>query len=324
MAQKCDQSDKDVPGKKKTRKLIKLEQKIDIIGRHNREESTAAIRKALKLPESMLRTIRKDREKITAAVKASAGSCPTKVSSGQSNIVVWMEKMLVTWLDHRKCQGLNVTFDDTKNKAMDCYSYLKEKETNPVPDFVASTAGFISLRPAVGSIMPSSWKRLRELMRRPLLASYPDHLRAIIKEDGYKPQQVFNMDKTGLQRKKMPELTYVMRAEKSAPGFKAFKDHFIFLLGYNLMGDCKLKPVMVYHTKNPRALKGYAKTNLPACPLVCKFHWLNDGTHFPDVQQDVLGARVEKVMHISGPPLLYPEGSRQRSLPSPHVAGLAT
>ena len=33
-------------------------------------------------------------------------------------------------------------------------------------------------------------------------ASYPDHLRAIIKEGGYKPHQVFNMDETGLQWKK--------------------------------------------------------------------------------------------------------------------------
>ena len=40
----------------------------------------------------MLRTIRKDREKITAAVKAGTGSRSTKVMSGQSNIVVRMEK----------------------------------------------------------------------------------------------------------------------------------------------------------------------------------------------------------------------------------------
>ena len=57
-------------------------------------------------------------EKITAAVKASAGSYAMKVSSGQSNIMVRMGKMLVTWMDHRKHQGLNVTFDNVKNKAM--------------------------------------------------------------------------------------------------------------------------------------------------------------------------------------------------------------
>ena len=62
--------------------------------------------------------------------------------------------------------------------------------------------------------------------------------------------------------KEIPERTYIMREEKSAPGFKAFKDCFTLLLGDNLMGDCKLKPVMVYHAKNPHAFMGYDKSIL--------------------------------------------------------------
>ena len=70
------------------------------------------------------------------------------------------------------------------------------------------------------------------------------------------------MGETGLQWKKMSERTYFTREEKSAQGFKAFKDRFTLLLGANLTEDCKLKPVLVYHAKNPCALKGYEKTNL--------------------------------------------------------------
>ena len=112
---------------------------MDISRRYDRGESAAAIRNALNLPESKLRTIRKDREKITAAFKAGAGSCSTTMSSGQSNIMVRMEKMLVMWMDHRKHQGLNMIFNNTKKKVMDCYTFLKEKETGPVLEFVAST-----------------------------------------------------------------------------------------------------------------------------------------------------------------------------------------
>ena len=104
MAPKCDLSEKDaLPGKKQTKKTISLEEKVDIIRRYNRGESTAAIRNTLHLPEPTLRTIRKDKEKIMAAFKAGAGSASTRVSSGQST----------------KRQGLDVTFDDTK-KVMDC------------------------------------------------------------------------------------------------------------------------------------------------------------------------------------------------------------
>ena len=92
MTPKRDLSDKDTPGKKKARKSITLEQKMNILWRYDRGESIVAIRNALNLPESMLHAIRKDREKITAAIKVGAGSCSMKVLSGQSNIMVWMEK----------------------------------------------------------------------------------------------------------------------------------------------------------------------------------------------------------------------------------------
>ena len=125
MAPKHDLSEKDAPGKKKVRKSVTLEQKMDILRRYDTGKLTAAIRNALNPPESMLHTFRKDREKITASVKAGGGNCSTKVSSGLSNIMVCLEKMLVTWMDQKRRQGLNVTFDNTKKKDRDCYSFLK-------------------------------------------------------------------------------------------------------------------------------------------------------------------------------------------------------
>ena len=184
--------------------------------------------------------------------------------------MVRMEKMLVTWMDHRRHQGLNVTFDNTKNKAMECYSYLKEKETGPLPDFIAITGWFYQFKVRCGfhSIKCSGEAKSAD---KEAAASYPDHLKAIIEEEGYKPQQVFNMNEADLQWKMMSEPTYIKREEKSAPGFKAFMDRFTLLLGDNLTGDCRLKPVMVYQAESPRALKGYEKTSLPV-------HWYTNST----------------------------------------------
>ena len=94
--------------------------------------------------------------------------------------MVKMEKILVTWMDHRKCQGLNVTFDDTKNKAMqmECFNYLKE-ETVPMPDFVASTGWFYKFKT---SYIFHSIKRLGEAKStdEDAAATYPDRLKAIM------------------------------------------------------------------------------------------------------------------------------------------------
>ena len=91
----------------------------------------------------------------------------------------------------------------------------------------------------------------------------PEELKEIITEGGYLYKQVFNCKETAIYWKKLPSKSLISIQEKQAKGHKALKDRLMLMPIINTTGDAVLRPLLGYHSENPRALKGIDKNTLP-------------------------------------------------------------
>ena len=94
-----------------------------------------------------------------------------------------------------------------------------------------------------------------------------EELRSQIVAKGYKHSNIFNMDETGLFYKAIPSRTYEINnldKRQAGRGVKAMKakDRLTVILCVNALGTCKISPVLIGSTKQPRCFKN----NPPAIP----------------------------------------------------------
>lgn len=82
----------------------------------------------------------------------------------------------------------------------------------------------------------------------------------IIKDGNYTPQQVYNMDETALNWKKMPKRTFVVKKSRSKRGPKADKQRITLGLCANAEGTHVLTPLVINKSLKPRAFSK-KKTN---------------------------------------------------------------
>lgn len=92
---------------------------------------------------------------------------------------------------------------------------------------------------------------------------FTSQLKKIFDLKNYTPDQVFNAAETGLFWKKMPKQTFLSQEEDNMPGSKFSNDKLNLLLCANASGNCMVKPMVVYRTLNPAALRRKNRYQLP-------------------------------------------------------------
>ncbi|GFT22739.1 tigger transposable element-derived protein 1 [Nephila pilipes] len=241
------------------KKMMSIKLKREIIEKHEQGVRVVDLSRQYGRSTSMICTGLKQKESIKNVTPAKGLTIIFKL---RTSLHENMEKLLMVWVTEKQLQGDTLTQTIICEEARAIYGDLLKQTPHTSIDeaseesFKASRVWFenfkkrTSIHPVVrhGEAASSDMKSAEDYIK-----TFSD----LIKAQGYISQQVFNCDETGLFWKKMPNRTYITAEEKMMPGHKPMKDRLTLALCANESGDCKIKPLLVYHSENPRAFKSH-------------------------------------------------------------------
>ncbi|XP_067947109.1 tigger transposable element-derived protein 1-like [Watersipora subatra] len=247
-------------GRKRKKTMLSLELKLEIIKKRERGVRVSDLAKQYGRNISTISTILKQKE-VIKSIKPSKGICI--ISKRRSCTLDEMERLLLIWIEDQEMAGSTITESIICAKARSIYYDLKAANCgdsiggsltdSTTQEFKASRGWWQNFRKRTGTLSAgeTSSSEIQAVHEFSVL------FEKIVQEEGYVPQQVFNCDETGLFWKRMPRRTYITIEEKKRCGHKPMKDRLTLTLCANASGDCKIKPLLVYHSENPRAFKAH-------------------------------------------------------------------
>ncbi|XP_054745872.1 tigger transposable element-derived protein 1-like [Anastrepha obliqua] len=263
---------------KAKRKAISLDTKIKILDQLTTGQGATAVGKHFGIHEATIRTIKKNETAIRKSVCSG-----TKISAKSSSYIrdvvkEKMEKALVMWIEDKSQKRIPVDGIAIKQTALRIYKRIKEVEPgtssqSKQPEFSASTGwmtGFLKRHALHNVKIKGETASADELAAK----KFPEKLRKIIEDGGYTPDQVWNVDESGLFWKKMPSRTYVAKSQKTAGGLKVAKDRVTLLFCSNASGERMLKPLLVNRALRPRSMKSVDFNKLPIHWTANKKAWM--------------------------------------------------
>ena len=251
---------------KRQRKVMTLHDKVQLLDMINEGKSYAAVGRHFGVNESTVRYIKKNEHAIRVSVDTNFCGSAKMAKSVRNKSIVKMESALALWIESLRNRSIPLDKKIIQRKALKLYSQFTRRQSGASTaaddgEFRASNGWFdrfvkryqLRFGKAHGEAASADTE---------VAAKYPEAFKKLVEEKGYKPEQVFNMDETGLFWKKLPSRTCLMKDELNAPGFKAQKDRVTLIMCGNAAG-WMIKPGLIYKSAKPRALKHKNLNTLP-------------------------------------------------------------
>uniref|UniRef100_A0A2D4Q5L4 HTH CENPB-type domain-containing protein n=2 Tax=Micrurus TaxID=8634 RepID=A0A2D4Q5L4_MICSU len=232
-----------------------IELKKEIIAKYEQGTRVSDLSAEYGMPRSTISTFLKNKVVIKAANVAKGVTLLTKQ---RPQIMEEMEKLLLIFIKEKELAGDSINEVVICEKALQIFSDLNKETPGTSGEgaftFKASRGWFENFRHRSGIhriTRHGEAASANQEAANKFIKEFSDYVKA----EGFLPEQVFNCDETGLFWKKIPANTYITKEEKSLPGHKPMKDRLTLLFCANASGDCKVKPLLVYHSDNPRPFK---------------------------------------------------------------------
>lgn len=246
---------------KKQRRSIDLNMKMKIIAAHEAGKKATLIAREEGLAHTTVWTILRDKKKIRALIKGSAGT-DTTITRHRAGLIHQTEQLLVLWMEDQIRKRNTISFPHIQEKARSIFATLKERAGEAwAKTFDASRGWFLRFQRRFNyQNIPTKGETTgldQEAARR-----FLDELDDVLAEGGYLPEQIFSVDETRLSWKQLPEGTYLHQDAQAVPGYEAFHDRITLLLGGNVAGF-KLKPFLIHRSEDPFAFRNLVRDTLP-------------------------------------------------------------
>ncbi|CAH2306934.1 tigger transposable element-derived 1-like [Pelobates cultripes] len=208
---------------KRKKEMILLEDKKEIIRKHEGGMRLTDLAKEYGRSASTISTILKMKEKITGR---NAAKRVTRVSKQRPPVLEEVEKLPLLWIEQKQRAGNSVTKAIICEKAKALHADLLKQQ----PGMSANAESFKASRGWLERFKSRSGihsvVRHREAASSDVAAAeeFATEFLEVIVSEGYLPQQVFNCDETGLFWKRMPKRNFITEEETSLSGHKPMKD----------------------------------------------------------------------------------------------------